>query len=221
MTRAELELIQAGGRVGDVTQDSIRTGFMQMARDHISPYPRAADVPAGYPYYDGVGSTTVDADDLLLLRQRWQISDTQTVAVGRTDIPGLEGVTFEAGSPAVRTEAHLDPWAQDPLLRSSDIQSPQTLPSRFQNHAEGGVLAQLDVAINRVGIDPNVEGTVTVIQSNPTGVCSACKSGLGGNPNAVDGVIKQFSLKYPNLTIVIKTDGEVTDYIVKNGVKLP
>ena len=163
----------------------------------------------------------MNADDLQFLRQRWQVPDTQTVAVGRTDIPGLEGVTFEAGSPRVRTEANLKPWAQDPLLYESDIQSPPNISSLGRNHAEGGVLAQLDLAIKRSGIDPSREGTVHVIQSNKAGVCTNCRAGLGGNPNVADGPIKQFSLKYPNITIIIETAGDpMGDLVVRNGIRL-
>jgi len=36
----------------------------------------------------------------------------------------------------------------------------------------------------------------------------------------VERVIKQFSLKYPNLTLIVKTDGNVADLVVRNGVKL-
>ena len=183
-------------------------------------YPSAADALPGEPYYDGVGSTTVDSSDLAVLRDRWEVPKRETVAVGRTDIPGLEGVTFEAGAPKVRGEAGLLSWDNDPLLSSSDIQSPQNFLSQYKNHAEGGVLAQLDVAISRADIDADVEGTVAMIQSNRTGVCPICKSGLGTDPDAAIGVIKQFSLKYPNLTIIIKTDGPVVDYVVKNGVKI-
>ena len=73
-----------------------------------------------------------------------------------------------------------------------------------QNHAEAGILSELDVTITKADIDPNVEGTVTIIQSKATGVCPACKSGLG-NPEATDGVMftdgfQEFNMGYLSFT---------------------
>jgi len=45
----------------------------------------------------------------------------------------------------------------------------------FRNHAEEGVLNEFDQAVTRAGISPeNVESTLRIHQSNPTGVCNKC-----------------------------------------------
>ena len=89
------------------------------------------------------------------------------------------------------------------------------------DNAEGEILARIDQAIIRAGVDPNVKGNVNMLQSNPTGVCPGCKSGLPATSKHSTGVIKQFSLKYPNLKITIQTEGGVKpDLVVLGGVKL-
>jgi len=86
MTRAELELIQAGGRVGDVTQDSIRTGFMH-SRASVRPrdmtlwwdwadarydvFRTTDDVPTIARTLDGVklpSGVTLNADDITAIK---------------------------------------------------------------------------------------------------------------------------------------------------------
>ncbi|WP_286201111.1 hypothetical protein [Bacillus sp. ISL-4] len=46
----------------------------------------------------------VDLDEL---RKKWNVPETITIAVGRTDIKGLEDLTFKGGSPEVRKEGGL------------------------------------------------------------------------------------------------------------------
>jgi len=77
------------------------------------------------------------------------VPKTDTVAVGKTDIPGLEGVTFEGGSHNARTEAGLKDWADDPVLANGDIQSPPNLLPQYRNHAESNVLSGVDDAMTR------------------------------------------------------------------------
>ncbi|MBA4541605.1 hypothetical protein H1164_01620 [Thermoactinomyces daqus] len=74
----------------------------------------------------------------------------------------------------------------------------------------------------------DVKGKLYIHQSNPTGVCSSCKSGLGKNPNAMDGILSQLSKRYPNLEIVVSSEvnqgAKVTKkhfFIVKNGKQYP
>lgn len=49
-----------------------------------------------------IGKTDID-----VLRKKWNVPETETVAVGKTDVKGLENLTFEGGSPKVRKEAGL------------------------------------------------------------------------------------------------------------------
>ena len=52
-------------------------------------------------------------------------------------------------------------------------------------------------------MDPeNVKGTLEMHQSNPSGVCISCISGIT-NDAAKEGIFLQFSKKYPDLKIVV------------------
>ena len=74
------------------------------------------------------------------------------------------------------------------------------------------------------GISPNnVNGILKIHQSNPTGVCRKCIQGLA-NDNVSPGVLKQLSLKYPNLRIEVISevipDVKVTgksSFVIQNG----
>ena len=50
-----------------------------------------------------------------------------------------------------------------------------------------------------------VKGVLHLYQSNPSGVCPTCLSGLG-NPDKASGVIKQLSERYPNLKIKVSSN---------------
>lgn len=111
-------------------------------------------------------------------------------------------------SPKVRKEAGLPDL--DVSNPNRPIKSSGKIPSATR-HAEKGVANQFVEAVEKLGIQPNdVVGTLKLHQSNPSGVCPTCLSGLG-NPKKDPGVIKQLSLKYPNLII------EVTSQVVEGA----
>ena len=150
------------------------------------------------------------SNELGKLREKWNVPETDTIAVGKTDVPGLEGKVFEGGSPKVRKEAglpDLDDAFPDREIRSSGKISSAT------RHAEENVANDFINAIKEVGLEAeNVTGTFKIHQSNPKGVCPTCLSGLG-NPAKPSGVIKQLSEMFPKLRI------EVTSEVVE-GVKV-
>jgi len=47
-------------------------------------------------------------DEISRLREDWGVPETDTLAVAKTDIEGLEDIVFKGGSPRVRKEAGLD-----------------------------------------------------------------------------------------------------------------
>ena len=160
--------------------------------------------------------------DLDALRKKWKVPETDTIAVGKTDVPGLEGISFEGGSPKVRTEAgfpNYDVSHPDRLIKSSG-----KIPSATR-HAEEVVANEFVEAVEKAGIkSEDVIGTLRIHQSNPSGVCPTCLSGLG-NPRKDAGVIKQLSLKYPNLKVDVTSEtvegAQVNGRLafkVKNGV---
>ena len=81
-----------------------------------------------------------------------------------------------------------------------------------------------DRAVIEAGIDPqDVVGVLRIHQSNPTGVCRKCIQGLA-NDNVPPGILKQLSLKYPNLRIEVTSeilpDVKVTgksSFVIQNG----
>lgn len=87
----------------------------------------------------------------------------------------------------------------------------------FINHAEEGVINQFDSSIQKLGLDPkNVEGTVSILQSNPKGVCNKCTAGLLEGGTDKSGIIKQISEKYPN--VIFEISSETVDGVVPNGL---
>ena len=162
-------------------------------------------------YGNKVDDVVWDAsEELSNLRRKWKVPETDTIAVGKTNVPGLEGKVFEGGSPKVRKEAglsDLDDAFPDREIRSSGKISSAT------RHAEENVVNDFINAIKEVGLEAeNVTGTFKIHQSNPKGVCPTCLSGLG-NPAKPSGVIKQLSEMFPKLRI------EVTSEVVE-GVKV-
>ena len=132
------------------------------------------------------------------LRKKWNVPETDTIAVGKTDIPGLEDRVFEGGSPKVRKEAGLPEL--DEAFPDRTVRSPFNNP-RARNHAEEGIFAQFEEAVQNM--DPEkVKGTLEMHQSNPSGVCTSCIFGIT-NDAAKEGIFLQFSKKYPDLKIVV------------------
>jgi hypothetical protein len=114
-------------------------------------------------------------------------TDIDTIAVGRTDIEGLEDVVFEGASPEVMKVAPKEAGLK-PLDPNRKIKAPFKNP--FERHAEEMVINQFVEAVeaNPKYKNPlDVKEKLYIHQSNTTGVCSACKSGLGTNPNVKKG----------------------------------
>jgi hypothetical protein len=90
--------------------------------------------------------TVANADDLAAIRTQRGLTDANTVGAARTDIPGLEGRTFEGISPTVRNDAGL-PSLDDLYGTNRPIQSPRT-NALFTRHAEedifNGIARQID-----------------------------------------------------------------------------
>ncbi|MBC2105476.1 hypothetical protein HCB02_10950 [Listeria booriae] len=145
----------------------------------------------------------VGAEDLATLRSKWKVPETDTIAVGKTDVKGLENKIFEGGSPLVRKEAGL--LDLDELSPSRPIQAPRKSP-QFTRHAEEGVINDFIATVEKNGLSSDeVVGTLAIHQSNPKGVCTACIQGIT-NPRVKPGIFMQLSQKYPNLIIKVTTE---------------
>ena len=167
------------------------------------------------------GSINIRKDDLDLLRKKLGVPETDTICVGKTNVKGLEGIIFKGASPKVRKEAGLPDL--DDIWANRNIKAPGNNPL-FTRHAEEEVANNFDKAVIDTGISPNdVNGVLKIHQSNPTGVCRKCIQGLA-NDNVSPGVLKQLSLKYPNLRIEVTSevipDVKVTgksSFVIQNG----
>jgi hypothetical protein len=169
----------------------------------------------------GEGKVLLGKGDLDALRKKWNVPETNTVAVGKTDVKGLEDLTFEGGSPEVRKEAGLP--SLDDILPDREIRAPYNhlinpKLAQFTRHAEEGVLNEFDSAIKKAAIEPSdVTGTFRIHQSNPRGVCNKCSKGLlKPYPIEKSGIFYQASKKYPNLTIVVTS--EIDESVKTNGM---
>ena len=141
-----------------------------------------------------------------------------TIAIGRTNVPGLENIDFVGRSSAVR-KAMKDPTLDDdPDFKGRSIKAPYSGRGTWQmtRHAEEDLIAHFEKEIEKKGLKPEeIEGTLFIRQSNYDGVCSACTAGLPNISNSgKDGIFKQLTEKYPNLKIVATTD---TRYGIPSG----
>ncbi|USK77096.1 ribonuclease YeeF family protein [Peribacillus frigoritolerans] len=174
---------------------------------------------------NGTGSKPgikIGKEDLETLRIKLGVPETQTIAIGKTDVKGLEGKIFEGGSPKVRKEAGLPDL--DTVMPNRPIKSPSSHPLSTR-HAEEGVINEFILEVERVGLKAEeVTGTLNLHQSNPKGACTTCIQGIV-NPNVKPGIFMQLSKRYPELTIKLSSEtvegvkpaGKLS-FILKNGV---
>ncbi|MFJ7509404.1 ribonuclease YeeF family protein [Peribacillus simplex] len=174
---------------------------------------------------NGTGSKpgiNIGKEDLETLRIKLGVPETQTIAIGKTDVKGLEGKIFEGGSPKVRKEAGLPDL--DTVMPNRPIKSPSSHPLSTR-HAEEGVINEFILEVERVGLKAEeVTGTLNLHQSNPKGACTTCIQGIV-NPNVKPGIFMQLSKRYPELTIKLSSEtvegvkpaGKLS-FILKNGV---
>jgi len=145
--------------------------------------------------------------DLDAYRNRLGVpDDLNTIAVGRTNVPGLEGETFEGASPKVRKAAGLQDL--DDVAPNRPIKSPNSA-AIASRHAEEDLANNFVSKVEGAGLKPaDLDGkTLNIRISNDTGVCRTCMQGLSEGSNAPAGVIKQLSERYPGLTIRIAAEG--------------
>jgi hypothetical protein len=154
----------------------------------------AAQRPPLLPPAETLPEPNVSPSHIADFRARYRVAKTHTVAVGRTNVLGLEDVPFDGASPAVWKEAG------EPPPPPGKYESPSAL-DRDRGHAEEGLFNQFDREVKERRLRPSdIEGKLVIHISNPKGVCTYCRSGLD-NPDAPAGIIKQFSVDYPKLTI--------------------
>ncbi|WP_288410547.1 hemagglutinin repeat-containing protein [uncultured Herbaspirillum sp.] len=150
--------------------------------------------------------TLASSEDLAALRLKYSIPEGNTLAVGRSDIPGMENRLIEGLSPSIRAKAGL-PSLDELYGPDRIIKSPYKNPL-FTRHAEedlfNGVAKYIDS--NGVSGEKLVGKTLDIKISNMNGVCNKCTAGLSGSSD-LSGVVQQFSNRYPELTVRITAEG--------------
>ncbi|WP_428830654.1 ribonuclease YeeF family protein [Bacillus altitudinis] len=177
-----------------------------------------------------LNQASIGKTDLDRLRKKWNVPETQTVAVGKTDVRGLERSVFEGGSPKVRKEGGLP--SLDEVYPDRKIKAPYKRSVRghaqFMDHAEEGVIAEFEDAVKKAGLKPEeIKGILNIHQSNPNGVCNKCTKGLFDQvPSEERGIFKQLTDHYPELKIKVTSERDPSvpyprdtlSFDVKNGV---
>lgn len=137
-----------------------------------------------------------------------------TIAVGWTNVEGLEAERFVGGSRTLRARAaipHPAPHVQSP--RSNHL---------FMDHAEQDVANAFLDGVSGAGATVLDGDWLRIFVSHGKGPCSACAQGLGDRQ--VDpGVLGQLSRRYPGLTVTVawpKNAGELGVMILQDGARL-
>ena len=145
------------------------------------------------------------SDDVLeQVRKSYGIEQMHTSAVAKTDIPGLDAEILEGFSTIPRRKAR----PEEPTLDQAHgtdrrIRSPFKDP-RYKNHAEEDLFDLLDNRLQEARLSSEtLEGkTISILISNPLGVCDRCLAGVPGlSTRPGIGILRQFSKHYPELTI--------------------
>ncbi|XXE00003.1 hemagglutinin repeat-containing protein [Pseudomonas sp. Z3-6] len=145
-------------------------------------------------------------DDLAIVRTKYNLPEGDTIGVARTDIPGFESEVIEGLSPVLRRNAGL-PSLDDLYGKERLIKSPYNNPL-FTRHAEEDLFNNVANKIERQGLtSAQLNGRVVDVKiSNASGICNKCSAGLVGNTD-LNGVVKQFSERYPTLLLRVTAEG--------------
>ena len=137
----------------------------------------------------------------------------------------MEGEVFKGASPSVIKNAPevagLKPLDEE--MPNRPIKALFKNP-KARNHAEEMVINKFELKVDKIYPNPeNVKGKFYLHQSNPSGVCTKCFSGIV-NPESKEGILMRFSKRYPNLEIVVTSEtdekAKVTGrlfFVLKNG----
>lgn len=141
-----------------------------------------------------------------------------TVAVGRTNIKGLEGEIFKGASKEVVDLAlaqgrkgivdvdYINNRYPDRTIRAPYDPIMKKFYSLLSGHAEEMLMADFEQKVRNAGLNFDVSGDLYIIQSNKTGVCSICTLDLfKPSPKGNQGIFKQFMACFPNVNVYVST----------------
>lgn len=187
----------------------------------------------------GGARVEVGPDDIAAMRARYPNlhPDRDTVAVARTDVPGMEAELFEGGSPAVRRDAMRgdrpgrapgggrdpEPGLPEPELGPVESPSPS---AQFRQHAEEDLANRFIARVREFGLtEAQLEGRTLAIHISNTYVCHACRGGISArfwstSGTVESGVLRQLSERYPGLIIRVTTEAPATAPAAQRGFVL-
>jgi hypothetical protein len=149
-------------------------------------------------------------------RREWSlVPGADTLAVGWTTAPGLEGRRFVGASRTLRAPA----WLPMP---TPHLQAPRSNP-QFLDHAEQDVANAFIDAVEGARIrSSGLEGeALYIFLSHASGPCAACAQGLHER-QVEPGVLSALSRRYPGLTVVVAWEaaGRLRHMMLQDGVRL-
>jgi hypothetical protein len=171
---------------------------------------RPVPEPAGAVEWRLVGEALIDQ----LRHEHGLPANIDTLAVGWTNVDGLEAWRFIGGSRAPRTRAALPNAAPH-------LQAPR-VNHQFVDHAEQDVgNAFLDTVTGaRARVRPY--HWLRIYLTKASGPCSACTQGLD-NRLVAPGVLGQLTQRFPDLTVTLawpRPGGQLGHMILQNGERL-
>jgi hypothetical protein len=177
----------------------------------LAPLPLASASPPTLPQVLATPATVGPAD-IAAMRALYNVpANLDTLAVARTDIPELAGLTFQGASREVRALANIPsppPYYVAPVTHA-----------RAQEHAEQDIVnAFRDAVTQRRLTSSQVKGALRIHISESTGVCTNCRQ-RADSPTG-PGVLTQLSLDYRDLTIRvtwIEEDAKLHGFIMVDG----
>ncbi len=156
------------------------------------------------------------------------IPKLNTLAEATSNIPELNTEPIRGMSK--RTRFKVKPQGPvktlDEIYGKDRIRTPFKLP-RDLEHAEEEVLNELGLRIRKLRLsDEDLDGkVVSIIISNENGVCGGCTAGIPGlSHRPENGIIRQFSERYPTLTLRFRAvngaeavTGKAKILVIRNG----
>jgi hypothetical protein len=135
-----------------------------------------------------------------------------TVAVAQTDVPTLDQHNF----PGASREALPPGWVGRPGTTGGDVFVPANpvAASHAEHVAVENLRAAIDGALEQGTLQRGTLRGRTVYLLVEQEPCSSCASGAGGGR---PGVLEQFSVRYPELTLEVRNMRTSRAYIYRGG----
>jgi hypothetical protein len=137
-----------------------------------------------------------------------------TLAVGSTDLPGLENLHWEGASPeGLQPGEEFDPTFEPIGGRRKKVHT------KAKNHAEQHIAGKIHRDLSALTPAQLAAGGTIRIRVDLT-VCNICRAGLEDRTMRA-GPLKRLSQAYPDLVIEVTADDTSEVIRIKNGARIP